>query len=266
MQRRGSIFWGVILIVLGLLFFLRASGFLRGDVFGWFWPVFLIILGIWVLAGRYFSRGAGPDGQTFSIDLQGAAKMELDFDHGAGAVQISGGAPTGVAISGSKASGMDVSSHLAGDSLSVNLNAGPTFIPFLGPDGGEWRFQLTQEVPVAIKVDAGASSMDFDMTDIRLSFLGVDTGASSLKVKLPANAGHTLVDIEAGAASIDLLVPAGVGARIRFDQGVSSMDIDEQRFPFFAASANLRQSADYDSAANKVEINLEGGASSIRIH
>jgi hypothetical protein len=263
-MRRGNLFWGVILIVLGVLFFLQARG-LISDVLGWFWPFFLILMGLWVLGGRYFSRFGGGQGESFSIDLQGAAKLDIDFDHGAGSVVFSGGAPSGVAIIGSQASGMEYKSHRSGDSLGVDIDAGPNFIPFIGPDNGEWRFQLTQEVPVAIKVDAGASSMDFDMTDVKLTYLGVDTGASSLKLRLPVNAGHTLVDVESGAASVEMFVPQGVAARIRFTQGVSSINIDEQRFPLFSGAGNLHQSPDYDSAANKVEINLEGGANSVKI-
>ncbi|MCX6066436.1 MAG: hypothetical protein NT121_11890 [Chloroflexi bacterium] len=262
-MRRGNIFWGMALIVLGALFFLQARGLVT-DVLGWFWPVLLIMLGAWVMAGRFLTR-APDSGETFSIDLQGAAKLDLDFDHGAGSVVFTGGAPAGVAITGSQALGMDVSSQLSGDSLGVDLNAGPTFIPFLGPESGEWRFQVTQEVPVAIKVDAGASSLDFDMTDIRLTYLGVDTGASMLKVKLPVNAGHTLVNVESGAATVDMIVPEGVAARIRLEQGVSSTKIDEKRFPLLTAMGNLYQSPDFDSAANKVEINLEGGANSVQI-
>jgi hypothetical protein len=263
-MRRGNLFWGIILIVLGGLFLLQTSGLIR-DVFSWFWPIGLILAGIWVLGGRYLPRQGGA-GETFSIDLQAATKLDLDIDHGGGSLVFSGGAPAGVAIRGSQATGLDVHDHRHADSLTVKIDAGPNFLPFLGPDGGEWSFNLTLEVPVAIKLDTGASSLDFDMTDVRLTSLDVDMGASSVKLKLPVNAGHTLVDFESGAASIDVLVPAGVGARIRFEQGVSSINIDEARFPQVTSMRNLYQSADYDSAANKVEINLEGGANSVRVH
>jgi len=262
-MRRGNLFWGIILIVLGGLFLLQTSGLIN-DVLSWFWPIGLILLGVWVLAGRYLPRQGGAV-ETFSIELQDATRLDLDIDHGGGSLVFSGGAPAGVAISGSQATGLDVSSHRSGDSLGVKVDAGPNFLPFLGPDGGEWSFKLTQAVPVAIKLDAGASSLDFDLTDVRLTYLGVDAGASSVKVKLPANAGHTLVDFESGAASIDLIVPAGVGARIRFEQGISSINVDESRFPLVTSMRNLYQSADYDSTANRVEINLEGGANSVKV-
>jgi hypothetical protein len=263
-MRRGSMFWGFILVLLGCLFLLQARG-LIADVVGWFWPLVLILLGAWIVFERFLPRG-DYNGETFSIDLQGAAKVDLDFDHGAGTVVLTGGAPAGVALTGSQAAGMDVSSHLSGDTLDVDLNAGPTFIPFIGPDSGEWRFQVTQEVPVNLKVDSGASNLDFDFTDVKLAFLGVDTGASSLKVKLPAHAGHTLVSVESGAASVEMIVPDGVAVRIRSEQGVSSINIDEKRFPLVTSMGNLYQSPDFDSAANKVEINLEGGANSVKVY
>jgi hypothetical protein len=264
-MRRGNIFWGVILIILGTLFFLQARGLIH-DVIGWFWPILLILVGLWVLGGRFLPGfGFGGKGESFSLDLQGAAKMDLEFDHGAGSVSFRGGAPSGVAITGSQAAGMEVKSHLSDTGLGVEISAGPTFIPFLGPDNGEWRFQLTEEVPVSIKVEAGASSLDFDMTGMRLAYLGVEVGASSLNVKLPANAGHTLLAVESGAASIDITVPQTVAARIRVEQGASTVNIDEKRFPRSSGLAQFYQSPDYDTAPNQVEITLEGGANTVKI-
>ncbi len=259
-MQRGNMFWGLILVLLGGLFLLQARGLIV-DVFSWFWPLVLILLGAWIVLGRFLPRG-DENGETFSIDLQGASMVDLDFDHGAGTVVLTGGAPAGVALTGSQAAGMEVSSYLSGDTLTVDLNAGPTFFPLIGPESGEWRFQVTQAVPVKLKVDSGASNLDFDFTAVKLAFLGVDTGASALKVRLPANAGQTLVEVESGAATVELIVPEGVAARIRCEQGVSSIDIDERRFP---VSGSLYQSPNFDQAANQVEINLEGGANSVKI-
>lgn len=259
-MRRGSIFWGLVLVILGGLFLLQARGLIT-EVLGWFWPLLFILLGIWVLTERFLPRLAG-EGEMFTLQLQNATRLDLDLDHGAGLVSLTGGAPAGVALTGTQAAGMDLKSHLAEGLLTVDLDAGPTFLPFLGPEGGEWRFQVTNEVPLKLKVDAGASRLDFDFTETQLVFLGIDTGASTVKVKLPARAGQTLVDIESGAATIDLLIPAGVAARIRVEQGASSVKIDESRFP---AQGQFYQSPDFENAANRVEISLEGGANSVSV-
>lgn len=263
-MKRGNMFWGFVLILVGVLFYLKTAGVIT-DVWGWFWPVGMIMLGVWVLVMRFNPGLFGLKHENFSVDLQGATRIDVDFDHGAGTVFFGGGAAPGVAISGLGGLGLEVSTSRDGDRLGIDLEAGPTFLPFLGPDGGEWRFALSQEVPVAIKIDAGASSMDLDLRDVKLTFLGINTGASSVRAKLPANAGQSLVDIESGAATIELQVPAGVGARIRFEQGASSINVDEKRFPRSLAGDHLYQSVDYDSCANKMEISLDGGANTVKI-
>lgn len=262
-MRRDNLFWGGILLILGLLFLLQAMGLIT-DVLGWFWPIFLMLLGVWVLFGKFLPGSFGGRGESFSVDLQGESKMVVSFDHGAGSVKFSGGAASGLAMTGSKGIGLEIKSHSDGNVLTVDLDAGPTFLPFLGPEAGVWDIQLTEDVPISLKADAGASSLDFDLTNVKLTYLGVDTGASSLKVKLPANAGHSLVDVESGAATIDITVPDGVGCRIRIEQGMSTINIDNSRFPHL--DGGIYQSSDYDSAANKVEISLEGGANTVTIH
>ena len=73
------------------------------------------------------------------------------------------------------------------------------------------------------------------------------------------------MDIDAGAASIDLLVPEGVAARIRIEQGASSVMVDEKRFPSHI-NQNLFESENFASAPDKVEISLDGGACSMVVH
>ena len=79
------------------------------------------------------------------------------------------------------------------------------------------------------------------------------------------SAGHTLVSFNSGAASIDLIVPETVSARIRLEQGASSMNIDEKRFPRLTAMSNIYQSADFEKSANQVEIHMEGGVNSVSV-
>jgi hypothetical protein len=157
--------------------------------------------------------------------LQGARHIDLDVDHGGGLVSIGGGAPAGVALIGSEAFGLEYKSHHDGEGLGIDIDAGPTFFPFFG----------------------------------------VNTWASRVKLILPAIAGHTLVDFEAGAASLEVVVPEMVAARIRLDQGLSSTAINEKCFPRIGTARNYYQSAGYDAAENKVEFNFEGGASSLII-
>jgi hypothetical protein len=67
---------------------------------------------------------------------------------------------------------------------------------------------------VLLNLKTGASANQFDFTDLRLTDLKLETGASSTDLTLPANAGQTKVDIEAGAASVVIRIPPTAAARI----------------------------------------------------
>ena len=136
-MRRGEIFWGLILVLLGGLFALRSAGFIKGDIFGWFWPLFIAAIGVWILIGGGGTKHQrGNFDESFSIPLQGAKEAELRIDHGAGRISIGPGANSGDFLTGNKGIGMNQSAKLVGDRLQVKIDAGPSFIPFMGPHGG----------------------------------------------------------------------------------------------------------------------------------
>ncbi len=264
-MRRGHLFWGSILILLSGLFFLKAIGIIKEDVLGYFWPLFLLLIGVWVLASAFIPRNTFvEEGEPFMIDLQGASEAKVEFNHGAGQIEIRAGAPASQLMTGTKALGMEVSSKLVGDRLEAEVNAGPTFVPFIGPSSGAWRFNLNRDVPLTLEVSAGASNVTLDLSDLLVTYAKLETGASSVHLTLPARTESTLMDIEAGAASLDITVPEGVAARLRVKEGLTSLSIDNNRFP--CLEGGIHQSPDYDKAAHRVELNIEAGVGSINIH
>lgn len=262
-MRRGELFWGSLLVILGVLFFLQSAGYLSGDVWGWFWPLFVIVLGIWILLGAVYGRSRYETAEKFSVPLQGASQASLTINHGAGHIDLRSGANAGDFLTGVAGVGMDQKSRMVDGKLEVEIDAGPSFIPFVGPEGGVWEYRLNGEVPMSLKIDAGACRLDLDLTDLRVTQFTFEGGASNLKVKLPARVASTLADIEAGAASIDLQVPEGVAMRLRV-KTVGSLSVDQQRFP--KRESGLYQSTDYDGAAYRAEVTIDGGATSITVH
>jgi hypothetical protein len=158
--------------------------------------------------------------------------------------------------------GMNKHSHLEGDRLEVKVEAGPSFVPFIGPSQGIWRFQLTQEIPVTLIVEAGASSVSIDLKDVPASHVELKTGASSSNVTVPAR-GVSLLDIDAGAASVSVRVPEATAARIRVEQGVTSINVDTNRFP--RLDSGFYQSSGYDTATDRADINIEAGLGSVTV-
>lgn len=259
-MKRNNIFWGGVLILLGVLFFLQTQGFIS-NIFPYLWPLFLILVGGWIILGVYW-KPQSSDEERFDVSLQNAKSVKYRFSHGAGQIEIKGNAPTGKALVGSSAVGMNLNSRLDGDRLDVHIEAGASFIPFIGPSDGTWRFDLTKEVPCTIQVETGASQLDMDLSEILASQIRLQTGASNSSVTLPAR-GSSILDLEAGAAAIEIRVPAGVAGRVRIKEGLTSLNVDKSRFP--QLDSRLHQSPNYDTAADRAEINIEAGLGSITI-
>lgn len=260
-MRRSELFWGTLLVVLGVLFFLQSAGYIH-DVFSWFWPLVIIAIGAWILLGGFLYRSRYETAEKFSVPLQGASEANLSINHGAGRIDLRSGANPGDLLTGVAAAGIDKKIHVNDGKLDVELDAGPSWIPFIGPESGTWEFRLTPDVPISLKVEGGASRLDFDLTDLRVPYFRFNGGASNVNLTLPAHVQNTVVDIDAGAASINLHVPDGVAMRLH-RKGVGSLSVNEQRFPMHANG--LYQSADYDTAQYHADVTVDGGATSVTV-
>ena len=221
----------------------------------------LILVGGWLILSVYWQPDLSRE-ETFSVPLGGAKSIKYKFSHGAGQIQIHGSAPAGMALVGTSAVGMNHRSQLNGDRLEVRVEAGPSFVPFIGPSQGVWRFQLSQEVPVLLTVEAGASSIEMDLREVQATHVELKTGASSSIVTLPTR-GASILDVEAGAASVDIRVPEATAARIKAKEDMTSVNVDTNRFP--RLDAGMYQSPNFEGAVNRAEINIRSGLGSVNV-
>ncbi len=261
-MRRGSIFWGIILVLAGALFLLSNLGFLKVNVWNLLWPFFLIALGIAFLWGTVF-RTSGS-GEHVNIPLEEAGRARLKVRHGAGRLAIQGGTQASDLVEGYFGGGLDYRTRRIGDELEVEMSVPAQFFPFVWGLGYnlDWNFQLSREVPISLNVEGGANDAMIDLSDLRLDELTLKSGASSTQITMPANAGMTHTRIETGAASVKVRVPDGVAARIRAQGGLASIQIDTARFP---QQGDLYKSADYDVAANRIDFEIQLGVGSVQI-
>jgi hypothetical protein len=264
MRLRSSLFWGLALILLAGLLLLKELGLFTGSVFGLFWPVVLILLGFWLLAGFFLRGRPGALDQSFSVPVDGASSARLKLDHGAGKLDIRAGAEAGSLVSGTSDQPVAVDSRLNGSRLEVKLKMDPQFWLWLPGDSLDWELRLQKDIPLVLDIDNGASTSFLDLSELKVSELDLDTGASTTEITLPADAGMTRADIDTGASTLRINVPAGVAASITIKSGLSTINVDETRFPKLAGG--LYRSADYDQATNRAEIVIDSGVGTITIH
>jgi Domain of unknown function (DUF5668) len=142
------------------------------------------------------------------------------------------------------------------------------FPPFFGNRGGggsasRLDVNLRPDLPLSLTVQTGATQARLDLSQLRVSSLDVSLGAADTWVRLPENAGSTTAHFSGGATSLTLEVPNGVAAQIRTRGGLNTVSVDQSRFP--SAGTDVYRSPDYATAANKVDITVETGVSTIRV-
>jgi hypothetical protein len=269
-MKRSSIFWGLVFILLGGLFLLNNFGVITVDLWKVIWPLLLILLGGWVLWMNLFDGEESLESEAISIPLEGASEATLKLKHGAGQLRLATGASPDQLLSGSFAGGVTHRVNRRGSLLEVTLEVPHGGFPYVifpwiwGRQGGiRWDLALNPEVPLSLQVEGGASDANFDLTELQVKDLVLETGASSTEVDLPAHTDHTHVKVDAGVASVVLRVPEGVAAHINVEGGLLDTQIDTERFPRINGGY---QSSDYDSAAQRIDIDIDAGVGSVQVN
>ena len=251
--------WSAVWVVVGFVLLASTTGSLGaspGELIAEYWPWLLVALGIWFLVGAVFPS-RGPT-ERLTIPLDGAAMATVRIRFGAGSLSIRP-ASAGNLVDGDFKGG--VRSDRTGPG-GVELAQDTSFgLPFVDRES-RWDVGVAADVPLDLRLDAGASRTRIDLRDSRLRTLELHTGASETHVVLPRAAGATSVRAEAGAASLIFEVPAGVAARIRSRMTLGSTQIDRSRFP---QVGDEFMSPDYATATNRVDLDIQGGVGSLRI-
>lgn len=265
-MRRAGLFWGIILLIVGLALLLDNFG-VFGSIQIWsiLWPAGLILLGAWILWGALGGQRGSAEVETLALPLAGATQARVKIGHGAGRLVVNANAGPGQVVAGRFGGGVEPSVTREGDLLRVKLRMPePTiFVPWVwGPEERTWEVGLTREVPLTLKLETGAGETLADLRELRVTELELSTGASSTELTLPAHAGQTRAQIHGGAASVVIHIPEGVAARIYYQGGVSSFNVDTVRFP---RQDRYYQSPNYETAEHRVDLSVEMGVGSVEI-
>lgn len=265
-MKRSALFFGTMIILLGVVLLGINLGVVDHRIWRYFWPLVLVLLGVWFLLGPYLSKGTLESVER-SIPLMNDTEAEIQFNYGAGRMFVGSGAKPNELLSGSFTGGITEELHRNNGKAFLKINTPTDFIfPgawVAGHQGFNWNVKLTNEIPLHLRIHSGACEARLDLTDLKVTELNIETGASSTDVKLPQNAGFTRVVVKSGAAEVKLHIPQGVAASIRESSGLSGINVDTNRFP---QDGHAYQSVDYNTAANKVEISYEGGVGSVDIN
>ncbi len=267
MVKRGSLIWGGLLVLAGVLLLLQNLGLISVNIWGIIWPLALILIGIEVLLS-VTGRGGRMESQHLSLPLDGVSQATIQLNHGAGMLHVDASAEPGTLVSGSFDGGVEVSQSNQGLAKRIELRPNQqTFWSFPWGFGGfsrgfGWTVGLAPDIPLTIEVKTGASESNLDFSRLKVIDLKLETGASSTHLRLPEAAGITQGRIECGVASVDIHVPDQVGARIQVKSGLAGINVNPGRFN---RMGDTYETQDYLTAANKVNLFIETGVGSVNV-
>lgn len=112
------------------------------------------------------------------------------------------------------------------------------------------------------EVNIGASNMNFDLSQYKVSKIEIDGGACNIDLKLGELHDMTEVSIETGVSDVRIGVPTGSGCCIKSGSVLSNKSFDG----FEKISSSTYETSNYYSADNLVNIEFSGAIADLKIY
>ncbi|NLJ67826.1 MAG: hypothetical protein GX341_00720 [Firmicutes bacterium] len=272
-MRARQLWVGILLILVGTLVLMSNLGFLTWDFWGalrQLWPVLLISIGLtmllaetrWVFLGLLLLIAAvlftalNPMGfLPLNYNLPGVrghmrqsafysrmwdasiAQGELGLKVPAGTINLIGSADQLVSGRIWYRGGTPIWEYRQrAETAVVTLSSGKMGRWLRGSQGYEGSIALGVMVPWEIHLELGAGKLSGDLRSVPITKLTAEIGAGSMDLTLPAKDIRGGVDIKAGASSVRLRIPQGVGLRVHLSNPIGRHNLD---------ALGLRRMGDY---------------------
>jgi uncharacterized membrane protein YhaH (DUF805 family) len=293
--RYRSFFWPALLILVGVFALLVNSGLVpaeRLDRLFDLWPLILIVIGLELVVRR------AVQGQV--AELAAALIVVIAIVGAAAYVALGPAIPTGTQTlntSGKVGSLNHATVTVDVGAANVTMRAGSSnddlfraHIEYSGPkpdvsldqSSGELRIdqsnasgfffqrhrfvldlQMNPSVTWKIVVNSGASSDTFKLTGIHVASIELNTGASHEDITLGSPSGTVPITINGGALTAIVHRPSGVEASASVSGGAVNLSFDGRQT--HAIGSLAAQTGDYNSATDRYQIQVDGGASNVTV-
>jgi hypothetical protein len=125
----------------------------------------------------------------------------------------------------------------------------------------EWGLRLNDQVPMDLNVEMGAGNSDLQLAGLALTGLDITLGAGGSTIDLSGDWAHDLnVTIHAGAGEITVRLPQDVGARVKVDAGVGTIEA-----PDLINDGNVYTNNAYAESDVTMQVDIDAGVGQINL-
>lgn len=273
--------WPVVLISIGIekLFSSAQSSNLRN--LAWLSPIIIVgVVSYAVVAGQrddsFSDRGHNwqwnwndsndepSSTHTWSAPMTATAKrLDLTLDMTGGRLTVRGGTDAENMVIA------QTSTRGAKPNHTTNLDPnGDYSVKISQGDGSDhhardrWIVKLTDQLPVGVKVEGGATRMHLDLSALRVETLDLDAGVTTVDIVLGSLVPEVNCDIDCGAAAIDITIPSTAGLRLHSSSVISRLSKNNLNL---IERGDVSETEGYADSAVKIEMHINSAVSSLRL-
>ncbi len=284
-MRVGTLISGLLLVLVGVIFFLINMGYgswVSIYEIGKFWPIVLIIIGLgmfgrgriphWIAylmiilsvgaVGAYMVLGDQTQ-QNNEITTKSSLNISrqqypqvregnLSLDYGGGQLFISPG-KQGLLQADFNNKQIQQRIEANGQTLQIDLSQTQYSWTPQTENLNRWQLNISPELAWKLDIDAGAIDGNIDLNGIPLRELNCNLGAGNMLVSLGDNGANCKVKIEAGASNVELRIAEDTGVRIKFDGALNANNLDKLGWN---KSDGDYTSPNYQQAASKIDCDI----------
>ncbi len=289
-------FWGLFFLLIGVIYLGNNLGWwpnISGVALWQFWPLLLIIFGAGLLVRNWrfgyiimviitlasfgfvlaVSYGAFEPKVTFPSEqlktTQISEEIPLNIEKAqinidSGAVKLTVSEKTDKLIDGTFVSNVSepgLSKNINGNEIIYNIKTDKSFRSWNnGNIKNNLDLKITDEIPVSININTGASDINLDLSSLMLSNLKIQSGASKVSLKIGDKIEKNVTaDINCGASAVVVNIPTKIGAKVNISAPLSGRDLGNLN----RISRDVYATDNFDNAEQKINFNIKAGLSSI---
>ena len=291
--RYRSLFWPGVLILAGIIALLLNTGAISADrlaLLFYLWPVVLIVIGLELIVRRSLHGTAGDvaavvivlvavvgavgyvaaspnPSATHTMDVSGAVgniqQAAVEIDAGAATVTASGGSDLGSDLYHAHFEYSGPAPQVKFDSTSGTLKISQQNSGFFQGRKFALTLQLNPGVPWTISLDTGASTDTFNLANVHVTSMSLNTGASRDDITLGAPSGIVPVTIDGGALTVRFHASAETQASIAVSGGAVNLNAPGRQS--HAIGSASYETPGFRGAPDAFRVEINGGECNVSL-